>query len=167
VEAKITEKGPKASGVLVGEAIYADNLKNRLLRRVGKVAHRQVSGNIVVDIGETMMALWHKGDFTTKGYITHMSLSDETADPAESETTETGTNIGPRKAMTSSTVSGNKITNIAEWAEAEANYTIRRAYLFTAASGGYLFATAKFTTPFPKTSDFMYRVTWEETYEQP
>ena len=62
--------------------------------------------------------------------------------------------------MTTS-ISNDKITITAEWATDEANYAIRRAHLFTAASGGNLFATSAFTTPFTKTSDYTFKVTWE------
>jgi len=46
-----------------------------------------------------------------------------------------------------------------------ANYTIRRAYLFSAETGGNLYATSKFATPFTKTSDYTFKVNWEITYE--
>jgi len=57
-----------------------------------------------------------------------------------------------------------KITIIAEWGTSEANYTICRAYLLSAASGGNLFATSAFTSPFTKTSQYTFKVTWQITY---
>ena len=110
-----------------------------------------------------MLCYWTKGDVSTKGYVTHMSLSDDSASPSKSETTEGGSSTGPRKSVISS-ISNDKITITAEWATGEANYTIRRAYLFTAATGGYLFATSAFASSFTKTSDYTFKVTWEITY---
>jgi len=128
-----------------------------------KVVQREVTENLITDVGENMLAYWTKGDVATKGYVTHASLSDESGAPSETETTESGTNTGPRKTATG-VISASKITFTAEWATTEANYTIRRGYLFTAASGGNLFATTAFGTPFTKTSDYEYKLTWEITY---
>jgi len=133
-------------------------------KRTGKIVQEETISNLITDVGENMLCYWTKGDITTKGYVTHMSLSDETADPQETETTESGTNAGPRKTTTG-TIAGSKITFTTTWNEDEANYTIRRAYLFTEASGGNLYATSKFATPFTKTSDYTFKVNWEITYE--
>ena len=133
-------------------------------RKTGKVVQEETISNLITDVGENMLCYWTKGDITTKGYVTHMSLSDETADPAETETTESGTNIGPRKTTTG-TIVASKITFTTTWLENEANYTIRRAYLFSAETGGNLYATSKFATPFTKTSDYTFKVNWEITYE--
>jgi len=134
-----------------------------LIDKSGKVVQRVETRNLITDVGENMLCYWTKGDISTKGYVTHMSLSDETADPLETDTTETGSNQGPRVAVTTS-ISASKITVTGEWSTEQANYTIRRAYLFSAASGGNLFATTKFTTPFTKTSDYSFKATWEITY---
>jgi len=45
------------------------------------------------------------------------------------------------------------------------SHTIRRGYLFSAASGGNLFATGKFTARFPKTTDYNFKATYETPYE--
>jgi len=132
-------------------------------KRTGKTVQESVSRNLITDVGENMLAYWTKGDMSTKGYIAYMSLSDESSAAGETETTESGSNTGPRKAVTTS-ISGSVITITAEWATAEANYTIRRAYLFTAASGGYLFATTAFASSFTKTSDYTFKIEWQITY---
>lgn len=132
--------------------------------KTGRAVQEEIVRNLITNVGESMLAYWTKGDIATKGYIAYFSLSDETADPAETETTESGVNQGPRKAVTV-TIDGSKITVTAEWGTSEANYTIRRGYLFSAVSGGNLFATGKFTNPFAKTSDFAYKATYEITYE--
>jgi len=151
----IREKKKKVRGRLTGQLIDA---------RTGKVVQQETVENLITNVGENMLAYWSKGDTTTKGFVSHFSLSDETADPAENETTESGSNQGPRKAVTSA-IEGGKITFTGEWGTAEANYTIRRGYLFSAASGGNLFATGKFTTPFPKDSNFTFKATYEIPYE--
>jgi len=153
LEAKISEK-KKPRGRFTGQ----------LIDKNGKVVWKETVENLIPNVGEQMLAYLTKGDTTTKGYVTHFSLSDETADPAETDTTETGTNQGPRKAVTS-TIDASKITFEATWGTSEANYTIRRGYLFSAVSGGNLFATGKFTTPVTKTSDFSFKATYEITYE--
>jgi len=153
-EGKLMEK-KKVRGKFTGQLIDP---------KTGTVVQKETAKNLITDMGENMLAYWTKGDITTKGYITHFSLSDETANPAETETTESGSNIGPRKAVTT-TIDGSKITIVAEWGTSEANYTIRRGYLFSAASGGNLFATGKFANPFSKTSDYAYRATYEIPYE--
>jgi len=132
-------------------------------KRTGKIVQEETIANLITDVGENMLCYWTKGDIATKGYVTHMSISDETADPQETDTTESGSNIGPRKT-TIGTIDASKITFTTTWNEDEANYTIRRAYLFTAASGGNLYATSKFATPFTKTSDYTFKVNWEITY---
>jgi len=143
------------SGVFRGQLIDA---------KTGKVVQEEEIHNLITDVGENMLAYLAKGDTTTKGFGSYFSLCDSTADPAESDTTEVGANKGPRKAV-SVTVVGSVVTFEATWGTSEANYTIRRGYLFSAASGGNLFATGKFTTPFPKTSDFSYKAIYEITYE--
>ena len=154
MEAKIRERRRKPRGRFTGQ----------LIDKNGKVVWKETVENLIPNVGEQMLAYLTKGDTTTKGYVTHFSLSDETADPAETDTTETGANQGPRKAVTS-TIAGNKITFEATWGTGEANYTIRRGYLFSAASGGNLFATGQFTNPVTKTSDFSFKATYEIPYE--
>jgi hypothetical protein len=132
--------------------------------KTGRVVQEETEHNCITNVGEEMLTYWNKGDFSTKGYVTHFSLSDDTADPAETDEAEQGSNTGPRKAVTA-TIQGGKITFETTWGTSEANYTIRRGYLFSAASGGNLFATGKFTAPFPKTSDFSYKAIYEITYE--
>ena len=154
MEAKIRERRRKPRGRFTGQ----------LIDKNGKVVWKETVENLIPNVGEQMLAYLTKGDTTTKGYVTHFSLSDETADPLETDTTETGTNQGPRKAVTS-TIEGGKITFEATWGTSEANYTIRRGYLFSAASGGNLFATGKFTNPVTKTSDFSFKATYEIPYE--
>jgi len=151
----IREKKKKIHGRLTGELIDA---------RTGEVVQQETVENLITDVGEQMLAYWTKGDISTKGFVTHFSLSDETADPAETDTTETGSNTGPRKAVTS-VIDAGKITFTGEWGTAEANYTIRRGYLFSAALGGNLFTTGKFATPFPKDSNFSFKATYEIPYE--
>jgi len=153
MEGKLKEN-PKPKGTMIGELI---DLKT------GKVVQREVVGNLVTDVGENMLAYLLKGDQSTKGYVTHASLCDSTDDPLETDTTEVGTNKGPRKTITA-TISASKITFEVTWDSGEANYTIRRGYLFTAASGGNLFATGKFSTSFTKTSDYAYKLTYEVTF---
>jgi hypothetical protein len=142
------------SGVFRGQLIDA---------KTGKVVQEEVTHNLITDVGENMLAYLAKGDTTTKGFGSYFSLCDSTADPAEGDTTEVGGNKGPRKAVTA-TVAGSKVTFEATWGTSEANYTIRRGYIFSAASGGNLLATGKFTTPFAKTSDYTYKATYELTF---
>lgn len=154
----IHEKGMRVRGRLVAQLIHV---------KTGKVVQQEVVENLVTDIGEQMLAYLIEGDTATKGYVTHMSLCDSSTAAAETDTTEVGTNNGPRKAVSGVTVTGGMVHFEGQWGTGEANYTIRRSYLFTAASGGNLFATAAFTTPFTKTSDYTFKATWEETFEQP
>ena len=131
--------------------------------KTGKVVQESTQRNLITDVGENMLCYWTKGDIATKGYVTHMSLSDESAAAQETETTESGSNTGPRVAVTTS-ISSDKITITGEWSTAQANYTIRRGYLFSAASGGQLFATTALGSPFTKTSDYTFKLVWEITY---
>jgi hypothetical protein len=151
----IIKEKSKVTGVIRGQLIDP---------KTGKIVQEDVIENITTDVGEQMLALWTGGDIITKGYCSYMSLCDSSADPLETNTTEVGTNKGPRKAV-SKTVVGNKITFEATWGTTEANYTIRRCYLFSAESAGNLFATGKFASPFAKTSDYSFKATYELTYE--
>ncbi len=161
----IREVAPTPRGIITGKLIYADTPTNRKLNRVGKIVQQQTVKNLVTNMGEGMLAYWTKGDIVTKGYVTHMSLCDSSASAAETDESEIGSNKGPRVAVSSVTVTLGVVHFEGSWSTAQANYTIRRCYLFSAASGGNLFATAAFDTPFVKTSEYTFLATWEETYE--
>jgi len=145
----------KITGRLTGMLIDA---------KTGKIIQKETVENLITNVGKEMLAYLTKGDIATKGYVSHFSLCDSTQAPAATDTTEVGVNNGPRKAVTVTFPAANKVLFTGDWGTAEANYTIRRGYLFSAASGGNLFATGAFTTPFTKTSDYGFKATYEITY---
>lgn len=106
--------------------------------KTGKIIHYEKRPNLVVDVGENMLAYLIAGDTTTKGYVQYMDIGDGSTTPSESDTSLAGTTTGPRKSVTYS-VSGSSVTFEATWGSSEGNYTINEAGLFTASTGGNMF----------------------------
>ncbi|MEM3607971.1 MAG: hypothetical protein QW238_03820 [Candidatus Bathyarchaeia archaeon] len=75
-----------------------------------------------------------------------------------------------RKSATATVSTGsasyaNKVTFEALWDTSEGNGSIAEAGLFTASSGGNMFARARIDPAINKTSDYTLKITWEVAFE--
>lgn len=123
---------------------------------------------LMTDTGEAMLAYLLKGDTSTKGYVTHIAIGSGTAALSETQNS-LGSEIS-RKAATATVSTGsgsyaNKVTFEALWDTNEGNGSIAEAGLFTASSGGNMFARARIDPAINKTSDYTLKITWEVAFE--
>lgn len=123
---------------------------------------------LMTDTGEAMLAYLLKGDTTTKGYVTHIAIGTGTGALSETDNA-LGNEISRKSAAatvsTGSNQNDNKVTFEAEWGTDEGNGDIAEAGLFTAGSGGNMFARARIDPPVEKTSNYTLKVTWEVIFE--
>lgn len=123
---------------------------------------------LMTDTGEAMLAYLLKGDTATKGYVTHIAIGTGTGSLNEADTA-LGNEIS-RKAATATVSTGsgnneNKVIFEALWDINEGNGDIAEAGLFTAPSGGNMFARARIDPLINKTSDYTLKITWEVVFE--
>jgi|GEM_PF-1921039 hypothetical protein len=123
---------------------------------------------ILTNTGESMLAYLLKGDTSTMGYVTHIAIGTGTG--ALSETNTALSSELSRKSATATVYTGsgdyaNKVRFEALWDTGEGNGNIAEAGLFTASSGGNMFARARVDPAINKTSDYTLKITWEVIFE--
>jgi len=139
---------------VVGEMTY--KLKDK-----GVIVEQDTIKNLIVDVGENMLAYLIKGDDSTKGYVTHMAIGTGTDTATESDTSlQTQINRRPAPGV----VTGSYIDFTATWPSAEGPYSITESGLFTASSTGNMFNRATFTTIAKPTGQEL-ELTWRLTFE--
>ena len=123
---------------------------------------------MLTDVGEAMLAYLLKGDTSTKGYVTHIAIGTGTGALSETDTA-LGNEISRKTATitvyTGSDPNANKVRFEALWDTNEGNGSIAEAGLFTASSGGNMFARARIDPAINKTSDYTLKITWEVAFE--
>jgi len=123
---------------------------------------------MLTDVGEAMLAYLLKGDTSTKGYVTHIAIGTGTGALNETDTA-LGNEISRKQATptvyTGSEANANKVRFEALWDTGEGNGSIAEAGLFTASSGGNMFARARIDPAINKTSDYTLKITWEVAFE--
>ncbi|MEM2122638.1 MAG: phage tail protein [Candidatus Bathyarchaeia archaeon] len=123
---------------------------------------------LMTDTGEAILAYLLKGDTTTKGYVTHIAIGTGTGSLNETDNA-LGNEISRKSATatvsTGSDIYANKVTFEALWDTNEGNGSIAEAGLFTASTGGNMFARARIDPAVNKTSDYTLKITWEVAFE--
>jgi len=94
-----------------------------------KVQYRRLGENLVVDIGENMLANLLAGNQAERGFVEIMDLGTGTTSPSETDTSlESG--LGVAKATTYA-ASGSVVDFTASWGPAEANAALTELGLFS------------------------------------
>ena len=114
--------------------------------------------NLVVTTGKNYVASRMKD--TTETAISHMAIGTSTTAAAAGDTTLGAEDF--RNALTSTTVTANVVTYVAEFAAGEGSGAIAEAGLFNASSGGTMLCRTVFSVVNKGASDSM-TITWTVT----
>lgn len=127
----------------------------------GRLLSRQRVHNLVVTAGRNLVRDHLKGDSTAT--ITHLAVGTGTTAVAASDTI-LGTEVY-RDALISLTAAAAKLTAVYYLGTGSANgHTLAEAGLFTAASGGTMYARALLASTIAKTAAITVTFTWELTF---
>jgi len=124
----------------------------------GKIKEEREINNLVVSTGLAFIASRMKD--TTDDAMSYMGVGTSTTAAAAGDTT-LGTEID-RNALTSTTVSSNTITYVANWAAGDGTGAITEAGLFNAASAGTMLARTVFDVINKAANDSL-SITWTVT----
>jgi len=124
----------------------------------GKIKEEREINNLVVSTGLAFIASRMKD--TTDDAMSYMGVGTSTTAAAAGDTT-LGTEID-RNALTSTTVSSNTITYVADWAAGDGTGAITEAGLFNAASSGTMLARTVFDVINKSANDSL-SITWTVT----
>jgi len=124
----------------------------------GKIKEEREINNLVVSTGLAFIASRMKD--TTDDAMSYMGVGTSTTAAAAGDTT-LGTEID-RNALTSTTVSSNTITYVADWAAGDGTGAITEAGLFNAASAGTMLARTVFDVINKAANDSL-SITWTVT----
>jgi len=124
----------------------------------GKIKEEREINNLVVSTGLAFIASRMKD--TTDDAMSYMGVGTSTTAAAAGDTT-LGTEID-RNALTSTTVSSNTITYVANWAAGDGTGAITEAGLFNAASAGTMLARTVFDVINKSANDSL-SITWTVT----
>lgn len=122
----------------------------------GKIKEEREINNLVVSTGLAFIASRMKD--TTDDAMSYMAVGTSTTAAAAGDTT-LGTEID-RNALTSTTVSSNTITYVADWAAGDGTGAITEAGLFNAASAGTMLARTVFDVINKSANDSL-SITWQ------
>ena len=131
------------------------------LKEEGKVVKEELIDNLIIDVGEQMLAYLLKGDEGTKGFVSHMGIGTGTDSPTEGDTT-LQSEINRKTAAGS--VTGSSVDFLATWPTGEGPYSITESGLFTASGSGNMFNRATFST-ITKPDGQELELTWRITFE--
>lgn len=155
--------------------MYTENLKLSghlnivLTDKNGNIKDAREVKNLVVNAGLAYIAnriAKNTADSGGKGLMTHMALGSGGATPAAAGDTSLGaTQLGNRKALTSTTITGTnseKVQYVATFVATEGTGAVTEAGLFNASSGGDMLARTTFAV-INKGADDTMTVTWTVT----
>ncbi len=128
----------------------------------GRFKRRVKTSNLVVTAGKNVIADRMKSS-PAKSAMSHMAVGSGTTAASAGQTALT-TQTGSRKALTSTTVSGAKITYVASFNAGESTGTITEAGVFNASSSGDMLCRSVFTAITKGASDVL-QITWEVTIQ--
>lgn len=127
----------------------------------GRLISTQRQHNLVVTAGRNLVRDLLSNASSAR--LTHLALGTGTATVAATDTT-LGTEVF-RGALTSLTASAGKLTAVYYLGTGSANgHTLSEAGLFTASSGGTLYARALLASTIAKTAAISATFTWELTF---